>query len=235
MERARLGAEDVVLEIGPGRGILTRALAAAAGAVVAIELDRGLADAVARDVPANVRVEQGDAVTAPWPRFTACVSNLPYEVSSPVLFRLLEEGPALGMTRALLMVQKEFADRLVARPDTSDYGRLTVMRELRADAEIVERVPPGAFDPPPKVDSAIVRLVPRAPPFPVPDAAIFAAVVHAAFTQRRKTLANALRNAAHLLPSRARLDALPYAGQRPGELSAAQFAEVAAAIAPGPR
>lgn len=218
-EHAALKPDDVVLEIGPGGGVLTRVLAARAREVVAIELDRALADALAREAPSNVRVVHADAVEAEWPAFDACVSNLPYQVSSPVLFKLL----ARPFRVAVLMVQEEFAERLVARPDTSAYGRLSVSAATRARVEIVQRVGRGAFDPPPRVDSALVRVTPRPTPFPVADLALFDAVVKAAFTQRRKTLANALRNAAHLVAS----DAARVAALAPGALAPAEFAEVA--------
>ncbi|MHB8585197.1 MAG: 16S rRNA (adenine(1518)-N(6)/adenine(1519)-N(6))-dimethyltransferase RsmA [Thermoplasmatota archaeon] len=234
---AGLGLDDIVLEIGPGRGILTRALAAAAGRVVAIELDGDLALSLRDEVPANVEIVRGDAVTSPWPAFTACVSNLPYEASSPLLFRLLDEGTSLGMRRAVLMVQREFALRLVAAPDTADYGRLTVERALRAEAKILRRVPRGAFNPPPRVESALVELRPRPPPFPLDHEALFHGVVRAAFTQRRKMLGNALSEARHLLgvPGEAleralEEDAIPHAQKRPGEIEPRGFAEIADAL-----
>jgi 16S rRNA (adenine1518-N6/adenine1519-N6)-dimethyltransferase len=232
---ADLSKSDVVLEIGPGRGVLTRALGAAADRVVAIEIDGNLCgDLREAGLPANVELRNADAVSAPWPSFTACVSNLPYQASSPLLFRMLDEGPSLGMTRAVLLVQKEFADRLLAQPDTPEYGRLSVERMLRADARRVARVAPGAFQPPPRVDSAIVRLDPRAPPFEIADAPLLHAVIRAGFAHRRKTLRRALESAADLLPlnDRNALVGLPHALRRPGELVPAEFEEVARHLAP---
>ncbi|MHB8606144.1 MAG: rRNA adenine N-6-methyltransferase family protein, partial [Thermoplasmatota archaeon] len=110
---ADVRASDVVLEIGPGKGVLTRPLAAVAARVVAIELDKTLAASLRAELPANVELIEGDAVKVEWPRFDLCVSNLPYQVSSPVLFKLLETP---GWRAAVLMVQREFAERLVAKP-----------------------------------------------------------------------------------------------------------------------
>lgn len=237
-ERAVLAAGispgETVLEIGPGPGVLTRLLSPLAKEVVAIELDRALAEDLEREALGNVRVVRGDAVKVDLPRFDACVSNLPYQISSPITFRLLAHP---GWRVAVLMFQREFADRLVAAVDTRDYSRLTVMAHVRAQVSLVARVPPGAFSPPPKVESAIVKLVPRAsPPFPLADEALFAGVVAAAFTQRRKTLSNALKNAAHLVSAdvasvRAAAGSVPHAEKRAGAIAPSGFGEVADALA----
>lgn len=206
---ARLTPQDVVLEVGPGKGVLTRKLLATGARVIAVELDPALADGIARDHP-DVQLVRGDAVDAPLPPFTACVSNLPYQISSPFLFRLL----ALPYRVAVLLVQKEFADRLVAKTHTGDYGRLTVMAAVHANVRMIARVPPGAFDPPPRVDSALVRIEPRPAPFDVPPG--FAAVVERAFAQRRKKISNSLG-----------VKDVPHADARPEELTPEELAEVA--------
>lgn len=218
VEAAQLRPTDVVLEVGPGKGVLTRLLAPRCGRVVAVELDAALADAL--DVP-NVELLRGDAVQVEIPPFDACVSNLPYQISSPFLFRLL----AREFRVAVLLVQKEFADRLVAKVDTGEYGRLSVNAQRRAHVEILARVPPGAFDPPPQVDSALVRIVPRPAAFEIIDEALYDRVVEAAFGQRRKKLANALG----AFGERART--VPHAAKRAGELTPADFAEVTAHLA----
>jgi 16S rRNA (adenine1518-N6/adenine1519-N6)-dimethyltransferase len=207
---AKLTRGDVVLEVGPGRGVLTRRLAATGAHVVAIELDEALADAL--DVP-GVELVRGDAAQVELPRFTACVSNLPYQISSPFLFRLLERDFRV----AVLLVQKEFADRLVARPGSRDYGRLSVSAARRADVAFLARVPPGAFAPPPRVESALVEVRPHAPRFDAPPN--FDAVVERAFAQRRRKLANSL----------GRKD-VPHADARPEELAPEELADVARAL-----
>jgi 16S rRNA (adenine1518-N6/adenine1519-N6)-dimethyltransferase len=200
--------DDAIVEIGPGRGAITRPLAAQADRLLAIEVDRDLAaDLDAARLP-NVTVITGDVLAIDLPpvltswlggepgpsRRFRVVGNLPYNISSPILFRLLDLAAATGAVRdALLMLQKEVADRLVARPGTGDYGVLTVLTALQADVSRVLSLPPGAFRPPPKVHSAVVRLSFRPPLVEVGDAAGFVRMVRTTFTQRRKTLGNALK------------------------------------------
>jgi 16S rRNA (adenine1518-N6/adenine1519-N6)-dimethyltransferase len=216
VDAADLRLSDTVLEVGPGKGVLTRLLAPRCGTLVAVELDPALADGIERAAIPNVRLIRGDAVQVELPPFDACVSNLPYQISSPFLFRLL----ARDFRVAVLLVQKEFADRLVAKVDTGDYGRLSVNAQRKAHVEILARVPPGAFDPPPQVDSALVKLAPRPAPFAIDDERLYERVVEAAFNQRRKKLANALASFGE--PARA----VPFADRRAGELTPADFAEV---------
>jgi 16S rRNA (adenine1518-N6/adenine1519-N6)-dimethyltransferase len=195
-------ADDVFIEIGPGRGALTRPLAARAGLVVGVEVDRDLATALTLAALPNVRVVTGDvlvvdaaAIVPPEANGRLRVAgNLPYNISSPILFRLVEWRRALPqLFDATVMLQREVADRIAARPGTRDYGVLTVLLGRHARASRVLTLPPGAFRPPPKVTSAVVRLeflsdadVPAAPP-------LFESLVRAVFAQRRKTLGNALR------------------------------------------
>lgn len=194
-----------VLEIGPGLGSLTLALLAAGHAVVALELDDRLADAlhevVATEAPAEaarVRVVRGDAMRidlgallaeAPAPR--ACVSNLPYNVAVPVVVRLLEETDALE--RILVMVQREVGERLAAGPGDPQYGAVSVKVAYFAEAEVVGLVPPTVFVPRPRVESTLVRLLRRpAPPVSVPSADDLFTLVRAGFAQRRKMLRRSL-------------------------------------------
>lgn len=206
---AAINAEDSVLEIGPGRGAITRPLAAQARRLLAIEVDRDLAaDLQAADIP-NVTVVTSDVlsvdlvpVIADWlgsPPGPAnqirIVGNLPYNISSPILFALLDLAARTGGVRdALLMLQKEVADRLVAKVGTGEYGVLTVLTALRADVTRVLSLPPGAFRPQPKVHSAVVRLAFRPPRVEIEDEELLFRMVRAMFTQRRKTLSNALKS-----------------------------------------
>ncbi len=231
VDSARIRADETVLEIGPGLGVLTRLLAGRARRVVAIERDRRLAEAV-QGIGGNVEVVRGDALRVPWPPFDVMVSNLPYVISSPVTFRLLDEP----FDRAILMFQREFAERLVAGPGTKDYSRLTVSVHHKAEATVLEKVPRSAFYPAPKVDSAVVRLVRRPSPYPVADEAVFRAVVDACFSHRRKTIANALDLAWRRFANsqeawREMRTALPFMDLRPGALPPAGFADLANRIA----
>ncbi|WP_435178178.1 16S ribosomal RNA methyltransferase A [Halorussus sp. AFM4] len=187
-----------VLEIGPGTGALTDRLLAVADEVTAVERDPALAaflrEEFADEIAAGrLTVVEGDALAVDLPEFTASVSNLPYGVSSEITFRLLPRGKP-----AVLMFQREFAERMAAEAGTDDYGRLSVSAQHYADVEVVEPVPKEAFSPPPEVESAVVRTTPREPDYEVGDEAYFLGFVKAVFTQRRKTLRNAIRNTAHI-------------------------------------
>jgi len=187
-----------VLEIGAGTGALTDRLLAVAGAVTAVERDHDLAAFLRREFADEIdagrlTVIEGDALDIELPEFSASVSNLPYGASSEIVFRLLPEKQPL-----VLMLQQEFAERMAADPSTEEYGRLSVTAGHYADAEIVEPVPPEAFSPPPAVDSAVVRTTPRDPDYSVPDENFFLDFLKAVFTQRRKTMRNAVRNTAHI-------------------------------------
>ncbi|ELY48332.1 16S ribosomal RNA methyltransferase A [Natronorubrum sulfidifaciens] len=187
-----------LLEIGGGTGVLTDRLLEIADEVTVVERDRELAafltEEFADEVAAGeLTVIEGDALEVELPDFTASVSNLPYGVSSEITFRLLPEGRPL-----VLMFQQEFAERMVAEPGTAEYGRLSVSTQHYADAELVESIPKEAFSPPPAVQSAVVRLEPREPEYEVDDEDFFLRFVKALFTQRRKTIRNAIRNTAHI-------------------------------------
>ncbi len=190
MEYAEISSDDVVLEIGAGVGNLTLLLAQRAGKVVAVEMDRKLVKIVEERLSEHPNVELlcGDALRVEFPRFDKVVANLPYGISSDITFRLLEHKFKL----AVLMFQKEFADRLVAEPGSSDYSRLTVNARYRASIELLDEVPPEAFFPQPKVTSAIVKLRPREPLFRVADEKLFFSVVRALFQHRRQRVRNAL-------------------------------------------
>ena len=187
---------DIVLEIGPGPGALTAELAPKVAHLHVVEIDRDLAAALrGRFSPDRVTVHEGDALEfdlAALPAGTRVVGNLPYNISTPILFHVAANA---GRIRdGVFMLQKEVVERMVAEPDTADYGRLSVMLQYRFAMALAFKVPPGAFTPPPKVESAIVRMRPLAEDrLRAADEEAFARVVAAAFSQRRKTLRNALR------------------------------------------
>ncbi len=193
---AELSPHDTVLEIGPGTGVLTRSLARMAGRVIAVEVDRALAARLTGDLAdlPNVHVVQADALSYPLdtlPKGTTVVANLPYNIATPILFRLLELRSQIA--RMIVMIQKEVAHRLIARPGTKAYGTLSVAVGMAADARIIFPVSPNCFRPRPKVDSAVVQIIPLVSPrLPVKDSSTFFAVVRAGFGRRRKTVANAL-------------------------------------------
>ncbi|MEM5804917.1 MAG: 16S rRNA (adenine(1518)-N(6)/adenine(1519)-N(6))-dimethyltransferase RsmA [Candidatus Aenigmatarchaeota archaeon] len=182
--------DDVVLEIGPGKGVLTEELVGRAGKVIAIEKDRVLARIVRDNFPA-AEVITGDCLKIEWPAFDKCVSNLPYQISGPVTFKLFEHR----WKTAVLMFQSEFAERFVAEPGSRRYSRLTVAVNYHCDAEILELVPKEKFTPRPKVSSAIVRLTPKKPPFQADEH--FWQTVAALFRHKKKTVAAALRASRH--------------------------------------
>jgi 16S rRNA (adenine1518-N6/adenine1519-N6)-dimethyltransferase len=191
---------DRFIEIGPGRGALTVPLAARVDRLLAVEIDRDLAAVlVARALP-NVAVVIGDVLDLDLQALAAqlgpmpvrVVGNLPYNISSPILFRLLDASAGGHLLDATVMLQKEVADRLLASPGTGDYGVLTLTTALRADVQRLLALPPGAFRPAPKVHSAVVRLAFRPPPPSVRNPRAVVELVRSVFQQRRKTLANAL-------------------------------------------
>jgi len=184
-----------VVEIGPGLAALTDALIERAGHVIAVEIDRDLAARLRERYPAErLTLVEGDALDFDFGALgdaLRVVGNLPYNISSPMLFRLAASQAHLHDVH--VMLQKEVVDRMAARPGTPAYGRLTVMLQARFAVQRLFVVPPGAFRPPPKVDSAVARLVPLREKAPaIDDVSLFARIVSAAFSQRRKTLRNAL-------------------------------------------
>jgi 16S rRNA (adenine1518-N6/adenine1519-N6)-dimethyltransferase len=223
---------STVLEVGGGTGALTDRLLAAAGRVVVVERDPRLAAFLREEfAPAReagrLTVVEGDALAVELPAFSASVSNLPYGVSSEIAFRLLPERRPMVAT-----FQREFAERMAADPGTSEYGRLSVTAGHYADIEVVETVPPEAFDPQPAVESAVVRARPRQPDYEVPDDEFFMRFLRAVFTQRRKTMRNAIRNTGHISgldDPDAVVDAAgeELMGRRAGNLAPATFARLA--------
>lgn len=189
VEYAGVGEKDVVLEIGAGIGNLTKHLLEKAGKVIAVEKDPVLMKILKERLGGmeNLTLIQGDAVKVELPGYDKVVSNIPYSISSPITFRLLRRG----FKKGILTYQREFAERLVARPGTKNYSRLSVATYFRAEARILEVLPPGVFYPPPEVTSAIVELLPKEPPFLVKED-LFFDVLRSLFIHRGKTLRSAI-------------------------------------------
>lgn len=202
--------EPLAIEIGPGEGALTRHLAKRADRLIAIELDSELARRL--DIP-GVEVVHADILATDLRQWDGCVvaGNLPYYITSPIIERILELGPLCR--RAVLLVQKEVAERLAASPGGRDYGYLSVSVQSRAQVDVLFDVPRGAFRPPPKVDSSAVRLTPRgdAPP------SAFLAFAGDCFRLKRKTLRN------NLSAKYPRISGHPAAGLRAEQLSIAEL------------
>ena len=222
---------DNLVEIGPGQGALTAPLIARAGHLCAVEIDRDLAARLAAAFPpAQLTLHVTDALAfdfAALGEHLRVVGNLPYNISSPLLFHLAQYEARLADVH--VMLQREVVARMAAAPATPDYGRLTVMLQARFAVTRLFVVPPGAFRPAPKVDSAVVRLVPLGATKPaIADDALFARVVAAAFGHRRKTLRNALAGICAA-------DALAAAGIDPGArgetLAVADFVRLANLLA----
>lgn len=239
---AAIAPDDCVLEIGPGLGALTVAAAEAAAMVVCVEVDRRLVSVLGETLAGieNVQVVQADFLSLDIPKFCKenfgqrrCIllANLPYCITSPAISAVVEART--NFTRAVLMVQKEVADRLTASPGERDYGSFGIYVNFHWLVEVIAEVPKTVFIPAPEVNSAIVRMTPReSPAVAVKDEAAFGAVVRAAFQQRRKTLTNALAGAKALRIDRetaARILSLAGvdASRRGETLSMAEFAAVA--------
>jgi len=221
---------ETLVEIGPGLGALTRPLLERVGELQVVEIDRDVIPhliEICGHAP-GLHITQGDALKLDYARFAPAgtklrlIGNLPYNISTPLLFHLL--GQAEVVRDMHFMLQKEVVDRMCALPGEEAYGRLTVALAARAEVSHLFHVGSGAFRPAPKVDSAIVRVVPRPPAFEVRDWSRFDRVVTAAFSQRRKTLANGLKG---LLTA----DHIRAAGIDPGiraeRLAAEDFARLA--------
>jgi 16S rRNA (adenine1518-N6/adenine1519-N6)-dimethyltransferase len=226
---AGIQTSDTVVEIGPGAGALTRELAATARRVIAIEIDRDLIPALLASAGPNTDIIEGDALVIDFSEHTPdsfhLVGNLPYNIAAPLIKKFIAyRTQILDVT---MMIQKEVAERIRARPGTRDYGPLSVLVQYYAKPVWGFTVPPGAFTPRPKVDSAVIRLEWRPH---IPDAPAFTDFVHKAFSSRRKKLINSL---GAVLPGQSResivqalADAGVPAGARAETLSVEQFLTV---------
>ena len=225
-------AGDNMVEIGPGLGALTRSLIDACGQLTAIEIDRDLAARLTTEYPVDrLRLHTADALDfdfAVLGKELRVIGNLPYNISTPLLFHLA--GFAAIVRDITVMLQKEVVQRMAAAPDTAEYGRLSVMLQARFAVERLFIVPAGAFRPAPKVESAVARLRPLGDARPhIADEALFAQIVTAAFGQRRKTLRNALKQFAN----EAVLESQGIAAGARGEtLAVADYVRLANALSP---
>jgi 16S rRNA (adenine1518-N6/adenine1519-N6)-dimethyltransferase len=207
-----------VVEIGPGRGALTEKLLERADRVASIELDAELAEHIRTRWP-GVELVEGNALDVDWSQWGAGVltGNLPYYIATPIISRYLRR-PGL-LSSAVFLIQKEVAERITARPGTREYGYFSVECRFLARTEYLFTVPPGAFRPPPKVDSAVIRLT----PLPERDADGFLDFVSICFRQKRKTLKNNLREA---------YDPAPEISRRAEELSVEEFVDLYRSLGP---
>ena len=218
----------LVVEIGPGKGALTRYLLRYAARVVAIEFDRELAAGLGREMADQPKLElvEADALTVDWGAWGAGVlaGNLPYYVATPMISKYVRAPGAVAS--AVFLIQKEVAERITAVPGTRDYGYFSVECQFLASVEYLFTVPPGAFRPPPKVDSAVIRLVPHTEA-PAVSPEPFLRFVSACFRQKRKTLRNNL--AGHF--TREQLEAQPEMGLRAEQLTVARFVDLYRSLA----
>jgi len=223
---------DRLVEVGPGRGALTWALLARAGSMDVIEIDRDLAAMLAADPrgEARLRIHVENVLETDFVALRGAgeplriVGNLPYNISTPLLFRLLKQRAAIADMH--FMLQKEVVDRMVAPPGGKEYGRLTVMLAAYAEVEALFDVGPGAFQPPPRVRSAIVRVSPsQRPRFDIGEEGVLRMLTTAAFSQRRKTLRNGMKS----LLTGEQIEACGIdPALRPESLAPAQFGALAA-------
>ena len=231
-----LQKDDTLVEIGPGRGALTYPLLEKLPHLHVVELDRDLIALLRQEnSPDRLTIHESDALRfdfrtlKPADKPLRVIGNLPYNISTPLIFHLLSQADAISdMT---FMLQKEVVDRLTARPGTRDWGRLSIMVQYHCQADYLFFVPPSAFSPPPKVDSAVVRLMPHASlPHPAEDEEHLRRLVAQAFTQRRKAIRNSLKSQVTLEQfAQAGIDA----GLRPDQLSVADYVALANITCPG--
>jgi 16S rRNA (adenine1518-N6/adenine1519-N6)-dimethyltransferase len=221
VKQADIKNNDVVLEIGPGKGILTKVLSEKAKKVIAIEIDKNLVNNLKKILPENVELIHGNALNIDFetlPKFNKIVSNLPFSISSPITFKFLEYDFEL----AILIYQKEFAERLTANSGSKNYSRLSVAIYYKSLCDVIRTIPKTCFKPQPKVDSSMIRMIPRkSPPFQVINENFFFDLTKNLFNYRRKKIKNILNNLYHLEPKK-----IPYLENRVEDLSPKQIGEL---------
>ena len=212
---------DIVLEIGPGRGILTNIISKKAKKVIAIELDKKLLDDLKNNVDKNVELLHADILNVDFsklPRFNKIVSNLPFQISSPLTFKIFKYNFEL----AIFIYQKEFAERMIATVGNKSYSRLSVNIYYRSICEILEYVPKTCFDPEPKIDSCIVKIIPRKnPPFEVYNEKLLFDIINLLFIHRRKKIITILDK-----KFKKYIEKLPYIDKRVEELTPEQIGKL---------
>jgi 16S rRNA (adenine1518-N6/adenine1519-N6)-dimethyltransferase len=253
VDAADVKQEDLVIEVGPGVGSMTRELALRAGRVAAIEIDRHLIPALSEnirefnnvdvinddvlklDIKSDVIEKVADAHQGFKADSIKVVANLPYYITTPIIMKMLEEDP--GLDTMVFMVQKEVADRMAAKPGGKDYGALSVAVQYYSRPEKVLEVPPNCFIPQPEVDSTVIRLnILKEPPVLLRDKQLFFKTVKASFGQRRKTLVNALSNSGYFKMDKEEIKSMLKTldineNQRGETLTILQFAELANSLA----
>lgn len=225
VESAGIKQGERILEIGPGLGILTERLIKKTKNIIAIEKDRRLASHLGEKL--SIDVINADVLDTELPEFDKAVSNLPYQISSEITMKLLD----CPFEKALLMYQKEFAQHLVAGAGTNAYSRISVMAGYKAECKIVKQVSKGSFHPMPKVESAIVQIVPRPPDFEVLSDDTFRKIVSVLFSHKNRKARNGLVSERKRLGldkdgARRLADKLPHADRRPAKLTITELAEI---------
>ncbi|MFX1564676.1 MAG: 16S rRNA (adenine(1518)-N(6)/adenine(1519)-N(6))-dimethyltransferase RsmA [Promethearchaeota archaeon] len=226
IDYSNLNKDEQILEIGTGNGMLTRELANHVQLVNTIEKDAKLYQILTEEFKTDPRIRLilGDATKIDWPRSDKLIANLPYAISSPILFKLFDSNIPI----AVLMLQKEFGDRLTAQSGVKQYGRLTVMAAYYSTVEPLEIVPPDSFYPPPEISSVLVRITRNTEPaFDVKDLSLFQQVVAALFNQRRKKIRTPLKSFLGTSRFQKIEKKIPSLEQRVEELIPEQIAEIA--------
>ena len=221
VDYADIQKDDIVLEIGPGNGIITKLISEKAKQVIAIELDKKLFFNLKSFLPDNVLLINDDVLKVDFsclPKFNKIISNLPFQISSPITFKFLESKFEL----AILIYQKEFAERMVAIPGNKNYSRLSVSVYYHAYCEILEYVSKNCFNPKPKVDSCIVKLFPCKPPFNIIDKKFFFDLTKELFNHRRKKIKTTISKFYNI----SEFQKIPFLNQRVEELSPEQIGEL---------
>ncbi len=225
VQQAEIQSDETILEIGPGLGILTKRISKLTNNFITIELDRKLAEHIQKKY--SIKVIQGDAVQVEFPKFDKVISNLPYQISSPITFKILDTE----FKKGILMYQKEFAQHLVAQAGQRTYSRISVMAGYRADCRIIKDVPKGCFHPVPKVDSAIVEIIPKKADFEMLNEETFRIVVRALFSHKNRKVRNGIMAEHKVLgmekdAAKKLVEKLPHFDKRPITLAPAELAEI---------